>query len=521
MKKITNILFMMLLSAGFVFGQSEVDALRYSREDLYGTARSMGMAGAFGALGGDITGVSINPAGIGVYRSSEVVGTLNLSNERSSVGGINNNETTFDMDNLGFVGYFPTRNSVMPVFNFGFSFNRLKSFDRSISATGSPRSTMMDYIADWSAGVKEGNLMMGEDMPDPFYDQPWLSVLGFNSWLMFLDEGTDDRYHATPVPGNAVNRIESKESGYMDNYDFTVGTTIDNVLNLGISLSVKNISYNLRSDYYEDFNNQGGYTMTNWLSSSGAGVGAKFGAIYRPINELRIGLAYHTPFWYSISESYEAQVDDDMGAFVKDLDPEYEKGVVNSGSFSNDYDFRTPGKFVASVATVLGGRFIGSLDYELMNYANMKLSVPSGSGDQRDWYDVDNEYISEDFKPTSTVKVGMEYRFTPSIYGRLGYAWMQNPYKDEFKNSGDAFIPNSNTIYRMEGDANYFTGGMGFRLSRNFFLDMALVYKTQTDELYPFPNLYTEGRQELVIDANPFELKNSSFRGMVTLGYKF
>lgn len=66
--------------------QGEVDALRFSREDLYGTARSMAMGGAFGALGGDLTGVNINPAGIAVYRSSEVVGTVNLSIEGSSVG---------------------------------------------------------------------------------------------------------------------------------------------------------------------------------------------------------------------------------------------------------------------------------------------------------------------------------------------------------------------------------------------------------------------------------------------------
>ena len=73
----------------------------------------------------------------------------------------------------------------------------------------------------------------------------------------------------------------------------------------------------------------------------------------------------------------------------------------------------------------------------------------------------------------------------------------------------------------MEGDTSYYTGGIGYRFNRNFFLDLAIVYKTQTDDLYPFPNLWTEDREELVIDASPFELKNSSLRGLVTLGYKF
>src|SRR5690554_22480 len=84
MKRFTYILFSLSLLAGPLYAQGEVDAARFSREDLHGTARAMSMGGAFGALGGDQTGVSINPAGIAVYRSSEVVGTLNISNERSS-----------------------------------------------------------------------------------------------------------------------------------------------------------------------------------------------------------------------------------------------------------------------------------------------------------------------------------------------------------------------------------------------------------------------------------------------------
>ena len=92
MKKITYLLAFMLTLSITLFAQGEVDALRFSREDLYGTARAMSMGGAFGALGGDLTGVSVNPAGIAVYRSSEVVGTLNLSREGSSVGDYDANK---------------------------------------------------------------------------------------------------------------------------------------------------------------------------------------------------------------------------------------------------------------------------------------------------------------------------------------------------------------------------------------------------------------------------------------------
>ena len=97
--------------------------------------------------------LAINPAGIGVYRSSEVVGTFNLSNNQSVVGDQTANKTRFNMDNLGFVGYFPLRNDMMPVVNFGFSYNKLQSFDRNVSAIGTAKGTLIDYIAKNSAGI--------------------------------------------------------------------------------------------------------------------------------------------------------------------------------------------------------------------------------------------------------------------------------------------------------------------------------------------------------------------------------
>jgi len=359
---------------------------------------------------------------------------------------------------------------------------------------------------------------MGDNYPDPFETQPWLSVLGYNSYLINPVNNGESYEPVNTFGEPAMGEIRMRERGDIDNYDFTVGTTINKVLNLGLSLSVKDISYSLASDYLEDFEN-GGYTLTNWLKTSGAGVSGKFGIIYRPAKFLRLGVAYHTPTWYALSETYEAQIDDDMGAYV--TDPDYKPAITYSKVFTNDYDLKTPGKFVASIAGIFGDDFIASIDYELVNYSKMKLSLPSGSLEDPDWYDVDNEYISMDFRPTSTVKTGLEYRFTPRFYGRLGYAWMQNPYETEFREKGNAAIAGSNTIYRMEGDTHYFTGGLGYRFNRNFFLDFAFVYKTQTDDLYPFPNLWTEDGQELVIDARPFTLKNNSIRGLITLGYKF
>lgn len=518
MRKITTIFGFLFLFSSLIVAQGEIDALRFSREDLYGTARAMSMGGAFGALGGDMTGVTINPAGIAVYRSSEVVGTLNISNERSSVGSNNANRTRFDMDHLGFVGYFPLRNSVVPLINFGFSYNQTKSFDKEVLALGNTNSSLMSFIANRSHGIDPQNLMRGDNLPDPFLTEAWLPILGFNSGLIYPENGTGPAYLPLNIGSeNIQDEIFTRELGYINNYDFTVGTTLNGVLNLGLSLSIKDVSYSLTSEYLEDFAD-GGYTLFNWLTTSGAGVSAKFGAIYRPINELRIGLSYHTPTWYALTMTYDAEMVHDLEAYAGDG---YEPGGIYSERFINHYDLKSPGKLVASAAGVLGSRFIVSMDYEMVNYSNMRLGVPSNSADSQNWFDIDNEYIEQDFKPTSTVKLGMEYRFTPQMYGRLGYAWMQNPYEADAVELAEAGVAGSNTIFRMEGDTNYFTGGLGYRFNRNFYLDAAIVYKTQNDDLYAFPRVYSAGSGDLLVDSAPYSLKNNSIRGLITLGYRF
>ncbi len=159
-----------------------------------------------------------------------------------------------------------------------------------------------------------------------------------------------------------------------------MGTTLGNVLNLGFALSIKDISYSLTSDYLEDFN-EVDIRLPTGSPPVVPALDAKIGAIYRPVNELRLGLAYHTPTLYAMTETYEAQIADEMDAYIDD--PNYESGETYSARFTNDYDLKTPGKLVASIATVLGGRFIGSLDYELTDYSNMKLrfhQVPTKRG---------------------------------------------------------------------------------------------------------------------------------------------
>ena len=152
------------LAGGIAYAQGELDAYKLSQTDLNGTARYLGMSGAFGALGGDISSMSTNPAGLGVYRSSEVVTTISLSsiktntNWNGSVADVS--KTRFNFDNIAYVGYFPTGNDEGLVgWNIGLSYNRVKNYNRSYRMRGKQQSSLSDYVADMTAGYKESALI--------------------------------------------------------------------------------------------------------------------------------------------------------------------------------------------------------------------------------------------------------------------------------------------------------------------------------------------------------------------------
>ena len=81
MKKISFFASLLLLSSS-LSAQNVSDVLKYSSLQIGGTARSLGAGNAFGALGAEFGALSLNPAGLGVFRSNEFVVTpsLRLSN---------------------------------------------------------------------------------------------------------------------------------------------------------------------------------------------------------------------------------------------------------------------------------------------------------------------------------------------------------------------------------------------------------------------------------------------------------
>jgi len=502
-------------------GQGEIDAYRYSNNDLSGTARGQAMGGAFGALGGDVTGVAINPAGIGVYRSSEVVANMTLTSPLINGNTNQQSKTSFHFDNLSYIGYYPLINGNMLSLNFGFNYNRVKSFDQNYS-TSRPtmNSSLTDYMALRTNGINQ-SVWDADYYNNP--NVPWLSALAWDGYLL-KEPDKNNIYKPILNSGEQVSPfLTVSERGKVENYDFTIGSNIANKFFWGATFTIVDLSYSMTSSYDESFLGvQGsGMTLSNSLDTRGSGYQMKVGVIYRPTDLLRIGAAYHSPVWYSMTDYYWAGLDPSLtsrGIYTNDGK---EVGFTSTpDNASTNYQLRTPGSWTFSAAAVLGTQAIVSLDYEMKNYASMNLKDPDGT----DWI-FENGIIKEDYKNTSTVRAGFEYRFTPQFSGRLGYSWAQNPYSSSIQSIGKIVVPAGTTPnYTLTGDVNYFTAGVGYKFTPQFYGDFALALRSQKDNVYYFPSgVPAEGGLAEIRNWDGFEkpVTNKWLKGLITFGYRF
>lgn len=507
-----------LLSASFIgsaLAQGEMDAFNLSYYGLKGTARSVAMGGAFGALGGDISGIAINPAGIGVYTTSEIVTTLNFTNTRTKTDlygtTTDDSKFKFSFDNLAFVGTVPLHSDVAPLINFGFSYNRLQSFDRKVTMNGHfLDKSQSDYFVDRVDGIPVKDLELSAD---PFFDRSsdyWLGALSYNTGIISPTTPGGSRYSSIldRINNPTIDNYQHLyERGSVDSYDFNMGTTFADMVSAGVTVSVTDLDYSIYSLYSEAYYEGNSstpaaeYDFENWMRTDGTGWQVKAGLIFKPVQELRIGVAYHSPTWYNMTDFYSARMDAFNGKPAVD-------SFNEEGNVFTDYKFRTPDKWTFSMAGVIAKRAIISADYELTNYNSMNLQDVNGRGLSA------NQDIKEDFRNSSTLRLGGEFRFTPQFTGRVGYMWQQSPVKDVLVNgsadgSHPALTAGTITHFSLVGDSHYFTYGLGYRFTPSFYTDVAFVMNSRTDDWYSFAG------------SDKAELKTNMFSGLLTIGYRF
>lgn len=492
------ILWACFMSSGATFAQNANDALRYSMQSFGTTARSMSMGGAFGALGADFSSLSSNPAGIAVYRRSEltVSPVLQFNNANSSYLGTasTNSNANLGMGNIGFVLAFPREKKVSgwKGTSFGFGYNRINSFSSRFSFEGANTgNSINDYFAELSNGISQSALA-GEDQYQ--FD----AGLAFNSYLTnpVINSSTVDQYQGTIYNGDLLQKGLITRSGSHGEIDIAFAANYNDKIYLGATLGIPYLRYTT-NEVFEEYALQNtlkdsisGKTFksskyTQKVSTQGNGINLKLGVIFKPVDMVRVGLAIHTPTYYEMNDQYSSKV-------YANFQEGYLETRSPDGRFS--YQLTTPFKAIASLGLVIKSQGIFSVDYEYVNYSAARLNTKDDYT-----FSSENSDISNQFTSASNLKIGGEYRY--QIFAlRAGAVLQSSPY-------------DGNLSYK-EGNlsAISYTGGIGIK-GENFFVDFGYAF-TKTSGNYT-PYTLNNGEQPTAA------ITSKANRFMMTLGFKF
>lgn len=499
-----------------------------STGDVYGTARYVGMAGAMGALGADLSTMSFNPAGLGLYRRSDVAITFGGAWNNTSSSVYTNGRSTFDQ--AGFV--FAKPNQGGTTFAFGFNYQKKLNFGHAFDFRGAPLNglSQMDQMAELvNAGYATDNNLAGFAL-DPTVDANGSFEKGFTgSYLIPFDENgnplnLDDKGHVL-AGQNPVHHYDNIYRG--EEYDYAQRTwgslsefNIDMAFNVkdrayfGLDLGFENMDFNAISKYSELCSCgtvPGDYTLNNDQKVTGWGFNLKLGTIVRPFaeNPLRFGFAVETPTWYSLRNSTMYQLWND---------------VTNSGT--NEYEsylthrLTTPWKIRASVGSTVGSYLAWDVDYEYANWSSLKQRISDGDYSTKDG--AMNAHAKENLKGVHNVRIGLEGKPTSKFAIRAGYGFTSAPTTsdctfDQFEIDSRAMDYSVRTSYMRLKPSHMITLGLGYK-GKSFYADLAYKIRSQKADFYAFDSNFT-GSSSMTLD--PVEVDKCVHQITASIGFKF
>lgn len=517
MKKTFSLVILSLFCVS-IFAQLPEDVVKYSWQPTNGTARISAIGGAMGSLGGDISSLFINPAGLGFYKTSEIVlspGFSSLKNKGSYRGTTSSDKDSwFNLGTSGVVaGWQGSGRWSSKAFSFGV--NRVANFSNKIYYNGQNdfSSQAEQYAAEAVNGGSIDNLPFNTSMSYGTrlaaynYAIDTASVAGHAgqdivSMAMWdqLRNGGDffvDQFHSIETRGG----ITEVSIGYAAN--------MDDKFYLGGSFGVPIVKYERKTLFREEDatgNNDNNFNfneVSETFSTKGMGINLKLGMIAKPSQFVRLGLAVHSPTWYSLTDRYNATMRTDLesyrttpGIHTVDL-----RDVLNSGEVPQyRYELTSPWRFMLSGSYVLRETedvrqqkgFI-TTDVEYVTYASNRFRNAEDYNDNG-YYSAVNATMKDYYKGAFNFRVGGELKFT-TLMTRLGFSYYSSPYADK----------------ELKANKMYVSGGLGYR-NAGIFVDLTYVHALHKDVNFPY---------RLPDKANTFaNMKGTGSNVMLTVGFK-
>lgn len=473
----------MMILCGFqnLNGQNQADVIRYSFQTIGSTARSYGVAGAFGSIGADPSCAVINPAGMARFRSS----TFNLSaafyNARNNSFYINqelpDNKFNFNIPNLGFVINIPGEDfeeknpNGWVNFVAGIQLNRLNNFHRSTFFESVNKNSSITQ--EWAERANATKVV-----PDEF-NRYSLELLAYNAWAIDKDTSSPTpAYHSAYGKDPKIDvtqRGNYLTRGALNDYSFSFAGNYSHVLLVGLAVGVKSVRYIQGNSFQETDNkpiSQGRdidyVVLDQYLKTTGLGLNAKLGINIAPNEYLRLGYAFHSPTVFSLKDRYTYKITSqfDFNAVDQfgDIRPNSEQSI---DTVTYKYKVNVPGRHVFSIGLVKKNAGFISLDLETVNYTQGNLS---GS----DYPFIEENLWIKKFLRTNALNVRLGGELTLEQYRiRAGYARYPAPYRE------------GTVAYVNKLVNNVYTVGAGIKTNAYGF-DIAYVNSGYSDYYVPY-----------------------------------
>lgn len=468
--KLFKLIFSFLLTGIVAPAQSVGEIARYSYEQLQGSARYQAMGGAFGALGGDLSSISNNPAGSIVFAFNEAgatIGVQSISTDSNYLNGFTNVEkSSFDISQAGFVLVLTNPSSKWDKIAFGFNTQTINNFDKNLFARGTNYNRgLEDYFLENASGISYDTFDFSNNADDEYSflgnrfgyatQQAYMGL--YTNTINHDDENSI--YIADGLVGGGIDQIhENNTSGRQQLYSLNFSARYLQKLSIGFNINIYEIDYaeyKATSDKYLDTTSRlDQVDLQRDLNTFGEGVSFQFGAIFKTTDMLRLGASYTSPTYYELEDEYT----EGLETYYIDSTDTIQRDAIypNIVNLNGPYKIKTAGKIQGSAALVFGKTGLISLDYGKKTYSSSSVTLP---------YAVDtnalNSEINEALNDANYLRIGGEGRIG-DLSLRAGYWHENSPYKNK----------------AVMDDFSGFSLGMGIRFGSGS-LDLAYTKNTQ------------------------------------------
>jgi len=486
--------------------QDTYENARVLGSDLNGTARYVGMGGALEALGADISTISTNPAGIGLFRHSTINVSIGVVSQQDATKFDNLSKTNMSFDQAGFV--YSTRSGSNSFLNFAFNYHKSRNFDQLLSAANIMRGASLTKLV-WGKSTRESDMNGGyyldtnsqhewmgwrdQDSDERAYPYTQLDYLYTNAVTM---DDVNDRFHINTYMEAGGYGFNRAHRGWIADYDFNISGNINDRVYLGLTIGLHDVKYKGYSIYSENILDvsstpRGSHQLNDDRRIDGQGFDVKGGIIFRPIEEspLRFGISVQSPTWYDLTS-------DNYTVLHNLTDKDYYNYGADKYENSESYKFKyvTPWKFGASVGHTIGKMLAIGASYEFADYSSSSTKMVDGMYDE--WCSDRNMDQNTDhvLKGVSTIKAGVEVKPDPALAIRLGYNYVTPMYdKEGFR---DLTLDSPGNAYASTADytnwkaTNRITCGIGVKTG-DWNIDLAYQYSQTDGKFYPFQSNLT------------------------------